>query len=57
MKFLRNLAATILGVFIAVFIMFFFFAVISALSKDTITVKNNSVLELKLETQIKTIIM
>jgi len=53
MKFLRNLAATILGVFIAIFIMFFFFAIISALSKDTITVKNNSVLELKLETQIK----
>ena len=53
MKFLRNLAATILGVFIAFFIMFFFFVIVSALSKETIHVKNNSVLELKLETKIE----
>ena len=54
MKFLRNLLATILGVFIAIFIMFFFFMIVAAMSKDNkITVKTNSVLELNLETKIK----
>jgi protease-4 len=55
MKFLRNLLATILGIFIAIFIMFLIFAVIgSAMSKsDKISVKNNSILELKFEKPIK----
>ena len=53
MKFLRNLAATILGVFIAVFIIFMFFAVLSAIGKETISVKKNSVLELNLESPVK----
>ncbi len=54
MKFLRNLLATILGVFIAIFILFMVFAAIgSAFSKkDKAIVKGNSVLELNLENKI-----
>jgi len=52
MKFLRNLLATILGVFIAFFLMFLLFALISMLNKETVTVKTNSVLELNLEMPI-----
>ena len=53
MKFLRNLAATILGVFIAVFIAIFFFVVIAAMSKgNKVTIKKNSILELQLENKI-----
>jgi len=54
MKFLRNLLATILGVFIAIFIMFMMFAVIGAAfsKKDKAVVKSNSVLELNFENKI-----
>ncbi len=54
MKFLRNLGATILGVFIAIFLIFLFFILISAFSKgDKVVVKTNSILELNLENKIK----
>ncbi len=54
MKFLRNLLATILGVFIAFFLFFMIFAMLAAFSKDNkMVVKNNSVLELQFETPIK----
>lgn len=55
MKFLRNLAATILGVFIAVFLVFLLFIVFAAISKggNKVVVKDNSILELNLENQIK----
>lgn len=55
MNFLRNLLATILGIFIALFLMFFvFIAIGSAFSSvDKITVKNNSILVLKLENEIR----
>lgn len=48
MKFLRNLLASILGFFIAIFIMFMFFALIgSAFSEDKkITIKENTILKL-----------
>ncbi|MEE9348606.1 MAG: signal peptide peptidase SppA [Flavobacteriaceae bacterium] len=52
MKFLRNLLATILGVFIAFFLMFMFFALMASFGKDKTIVKSNSVLELNLETPI-----
>ncbi len=52
MKFLRNLLATILGVFIAFFIMFLFFVMIASFSKDKVVVKSNSVLELNFEQKI-----
>lgn len=55
MKFLRNLLATILGIFIAIGIMFFLMILIgtSMSSSEKIVVKNNSILELNLENQIK----
>ncbi len=54
MKFLRNLAASILGVFIALFLVFFFFAIMAAVSKkDKVVVKNNSILEIQLQNKIK----
>ncbi len=54
MKFLRNLLASILGVFIAFFLMFIFFIAIgSAFSdKDKITVKKNSILEIDFDKPI-----
>lgn len=53
MKFLRNLTATILGVFIAFFIMIIFFVIIGTLSDgNKVATKTNSVLELNLETKI-----
>ena len=59
MTFLRELLAVILGVFISFFIMFFiFFAIGSALSssfmeEERILVKDNSVLVLRLDKQIR----
>lgn len=59
MTFLRELLAAILGVFISFFIMFFvFMAIVSVIGssfteQDTVVVKNNSVLVLKLEDVIK----
>jgi len=54
MKFLRNLAASILGVFIAIVLIIFFFGIIATVSnKDKIVVKTNSVLELQLQNKIK----
>ncbi len=54
MKFLRNLLATILGIFIAIFLLFMVFAVIGAAfsKKDKAIVKSNSVLELNFENKI-----
>lgn len=53
MKFLRNLAATIIGVFIAIGIIFLVFIMIGALSNDgKVTVKDNSILELDIEKPI-----
>ncbi len=55
MKFLRNLLASILGFFIAIFLIFLFFIVIGTImgSGDEVVVKSNSVLELDLSTNIK----
>ena len=55
MKFLRNLLASILGFFIAIFLIFVFFIAIASIvgSGDEIVVKSNSVLELDLSTPIK----
>ncbi|MGB1043043.1 MAG: signal peptide peptidase SppA [Tenacibaculum sp.] len=55
MKFLRNLLASILGFFIAIFLLFLFFIGIAAVmgSEDEVIVKSNSVLELDLATTIK----
>ncbi len=55
MKFLRNLLASILGFFIAIFLLFLFFFAIAAImgSGDEVVVKSNSVLELDLSTPIK----
>ncbi len=59
MTFLRELLAVILGVFISFFIMFFVFVAIgsfissSFMQEDIVTVKDNSVLVLKLEDQIR----
>jgi protease-4 len=55
MKFLRNLLASILGFFIAIFLMITFFALIgSAFSeKEKVTVKEKSILKIKLEKPIK----
>ena len=55
MKFLRNLLASVLGFFIALFLLFvFFFAVASIVgAEEQIVVKSNSVLELDLSTPIK----
>ena len=54
MKFLRNLLATIIGVFIACFLMFLILIGIgsSIASSEKVTVKSNSVLELNLEQKI-----
>ena len=55
MKFLRNLLASILGFFIALFLIFIFFVAIAALvgNDEKVIVKSNSVLELDLSTPIK----
>ena len=55
MKFLRNLLASILGFFIALFLIFIFFVAIAALvgNDEKVIVKSNSVLELDLSTTIK----
>ncbi|TCI94364.1 signal peptide peptidase SppA [Tenacibaculum sp. M341] len=55
MKFLRNLLASILGFFIAIFLMFVFFIAIAALmgDSDEVVVKSNSVLELDLSNIVK----
>ncbi|WP_440120806.1 signal peptide peptidase SppA [Tenacibaculum sp. Ill] len=55
MKFLRNLLASILGFFIAIFLLFvFFFAIASIVgAEEKVVVKSNSVLELDLSTPIK----
>ncbi len=55
MKFLRNLLATIVGFFIALFLLFLFFMIIGVLmgSGDEITTEPNSILELDLSTNIK----
>ncbi|MGI9550448.1 MAG: signal peptide peptidase SppA [Aurantibacter sp.] len=55
MNFLRNLLAAILGCLIAfgiLFIMFFIFASVIGNSEETVTIKNNSVLELQLNRPI-----
>ena len=55
MKFLRNLLAAILGCIIAfgiVFIMFMIFASLLSSSEETVSVKENSVLELQLQQPI-----
>lgn len=56
MNFLRNLLAAILGCLVAfgiIFIMFFVFASLLGSAEDTVTVKENSVLELQLQKPIK----
>jgi len=55
MKFLRNLFASIFGTLIALGIIFLLFVIIAAaLSKtNKVTVRNNTVLEIKLETLVK----
>lgn len=55
MNFLRNLLATIIGFFIAIFLLFLLIIGIGAAmgSGDEIEVKSNSVLELDLSTEIK----
>ncbi|WP_299009593.1 signal peptide peptidase SppA [uncultured Tenacibaculum sp.] len=55
MKFLRNLLASVLGFFIALFLLFVFFFAIAAFvgAEEKIVVKSNSVLELDLSTPIK----
>jgi len=55
MKFLRNLLATILGIFIALFLMFFVFIAIGSVFSDSdkVTVEKNSVLVLKLNNEIR----
>ncbi|MCK0189542.1 signal peptide peptidase SppA [Arenibacter sp. F20364] len=55
MNFLRNLLAAIIGCLIAFGIMFFMFLVLAALigqGEDTVVVKDNSVLEIQLQTPI-----
>lgn len=55
MKFLRNLLASILGFFIAIFLIFLFFIGIASIvgSDEEIVVKSNSVLELDLSAIVK----
>ncbi len=55
MKFLRNLLASILGFFIAIFLIFAFFIAIASIvgSDEEIVVKSNSVLELDLSATVK----
>ena len=54
MKFLRNLLASVLGFFIAIFIMFLFFALIGSAfaDKEKTTVKENSILKLNFKKPI-----
>jgi protease-4 len=52
MNFLKNVFSTVLGLFVFLFILFFGFIIIAALfgnNEKTITVKDNSVIELNLE--------
>ncbi|CAL2102196.1 Protease-4 [Tenacibaculum sp. 190130A14a] len=55
MKFLRNLLASILGFFIALFLIFLLFIGIAAIagSGDEVIVENNSILEIDLSTALK----
>ncbi len=56
MNFLRNLIAAILGCLIAfglIFMMFFIFAALIGSGEDDLTVKANSVLDLKIDSQVK----
>lgn len=55
MKFLRNLLASIIGFFIAIFLIFAFFIAIASIvgSDEEIIVKSNSVLELDLSATVK----
>ncbi|MBT8260654.1 MAG: signal peptide peptidase SppA, partial [Bacteroidia bacterium] len=57
MKFLRNVLSTIVGLFLFFVIGFFLLAILGALlgssSEDKVIVKDNSVLELKLDFTIK----
>ena len=55
MKFLRNLLASIIGSFITLgIILIFFFLLIAAFGSDEkVTVKSNSVLEIKLDRVVK----
>ncbi len=55
MKFLRNLLASILGFFIAIFLIFIFFIGIAAIvgSDNEVIVQSNSVLELDLSAPVK----
>lgn len=55
MNFLRNLLAAILGCLVAfgiIFVMFFVFASLFGSGEETVVVKNNSVLELQLQSSI-----
>jgi protease-4 len=52
MNFLKNVFSTVLGLFVFLFILFFGFIIIAALfgnNEKTVTVKDNSVIELNLE--------
>lgn len=52
MNFLKNIFSTVLGLFVFLFILFFGFIIIAALfgnNEKTVTVKDNSVIELNLE--------
>lgn len=55
MNFLRNLVASILGTLIALCVIFVLFLLMVVAFNDTekVALKNNSVLEIKLETQVK----
>jgi len=55
MNFLRNLLATIIGFFIAIFLLIVLFIGIGAIigSDEEIIVKSNSILELDLSSEIK----
>jgi len=55
MKFLRNLLATILGIFISVLLLFFVFIAIGSAfgDSDKVTVEKNSILVLKLDNEIR----
>ena len=55
MKFLQNLLASILGFFIALFLIFIFFALVASLvgGGSKVIVEPNSILELDLTTSIK----
>ena len=58
MNFLRNFLAAILGCLVAfgiIFIMFFLFASLLGSSEDAVVVKKNSVLELQLQFDLKSL--